>query len=202
LLLQGTEVFFVKSAGANNPPANAPPGGSILAEVACEFNATQTCNYDEPSFKSYLLRWMALTTQLVPGTGGRVMPLLAASALAASGQCTGNVSNPVTSQPLTNMCGRRWYQNTWDGMYGVGEQMSALSVFQNNLIASSGPPLTANTGGNSTSNPTGGTQGDSTQLNADPIYTKLITSGDKAGAGILTAIALILVVVGTYWMIV
>ena len=190
--LKATDVFFVKSAGANQPPAVPPPGGQIMAEVACETPEPQTCNYDQPSFKAYLSRWLAVTTQLVPSTASTIMPRLQASAQGAAVQCAGQGKN---------MCGRRWYQNAWDGQFGVGEQMSAMSVFQNNMIANAAAPLTLTKGGTSESDPGAGA-GAGGNLQLDPNAANAPTTGDKAGAGILTFLSLLLVIGGTSWVII
>jgi hypothetical protein len=194
-----TDVFFVKNAGANAQGGPAPPGGTIMAEVACEFPLTQTCDQDQPSFKAYLSRWMAVTAQLAPITQSVIMPRLQASAKAAAAICTGTIPAINGFEAGQNGCGRRWYQNSNDGFMSLGEQMSAMSIIQNNLILSRRAPLTAQTGGNSTSDPAAGTTINQNIL--DPIYTEEITTGDKAGAGILTALALALIIGGTSWMI-
>jgi mannan endo-1,6-alpha-mannosidase len=148
-----------------------------MSEVACETN--QLCNRNQNAFKGFLSIWMAFTTTMAPWTTQRIMPKLQASAVGAAAQCTGGSDN-VT-------CGRRWYQNTWDGKSGMEEQMSATSIFASNLISQSVEPVTATTGGNSTSNPGAGT--------ADPnptpkVNVKKITMADTVGASILTATVL------------
>ncbi|MCJ1244516.1 hydrolase 76 protein [Trapelia coarctata] len=193
LLYNGTEVFFVQSAGQNQPPGNAPPNGQIMAEVACEFPTPETCDTDQPSFKAYLARWLAVCTQLAPWTEAFINPRIVASAKAAAAQCTGQNSN---------MCGRRWYQIPWDGYFGVGEQMSALSVFQNLLIAKVEPPVTAAKGGTSIGNPSAGGSGSGVDPNTQAALGRNIGTGDKAGAGILTALSLVMVIGGTWWMVV
>ena len=162
-----------------------------MSEVACEFPEPQTCNYDQPSFKAYLSRWMAVASQLAPFAAADIRPRLKASAIAAAAQCAGQQKN---------MCGRRWYQDHWDGFFGVGEQMSALSVFQNNLIDTAKAPFTAKTGGNSKSDPGAGT-GDDAELILDPALRAPITTADRAGAGILTFISIVMVLSGSGWMI-
>ena len=191
-LLNATSVFFVKTNGANTPAKQAPPGGQILAEIACEFPEPQTCNYDQPSFKAYLSRWLSVTMQLAPFTNQTIAPLLQASAQAAAATCTGNGGN---------FCGRRWYQNVFDGNFGVGEQMSAMSMFQANLIHSVGPPVTAKKGGTSKGDPTAGQGTEGGTIN-DPAATDAIGGGDKAGAGILTVLSLALAVGGSTWMVI
>ena len=170
-----------------------------MAEVACEFPNPETCNYDQPSFKTYLSRWMALTTQLVPNTTSIIMPRLQKSAMAAAGQCSGQIAG----QPIGTVCGRRWYQDTWDGQSGVGEQMSALSIIQSNLIGKVAPPVTANKGGTSQGDPSAGSSGsDGGHVVTNPVLTKNIGGSDKAGAGILTALTLILILGMTWWIVV
>ena len=163
-------------------------GGNIMSEVSCEVN--QKCNYDQPSFKAYLSSWMAFTTQMAPFTTSQIMPKLQASAQGAAAQCSGG-SNGVT-------CGRRWYQNTWDGEQGVGEQMSAMSVFGSNLIPKVAAPVTSSTGGTSKGDPSAGTQA---QAGTVPGDVTVVTTKDKAGAGILTALVLGGVLYTTWWML-
>ena len=165
-----------------------------MSEISCEGPAKQTCNQDQPSFKAYLSRWMAITTQMAPFTADIIMPRLQKSAAAAAAQCIGGKSG--------RMCGRRWYQTDWDLQQGVGEQMSALSVFQSNLIAKVNPPVTQVQGGTSKSDPSAGSGGDSGTITSNPIITRVISTSDKAGAGILTALTLILVLGMTWWIIV
>ncbi|KAL8998480.1 MAG: hypothetical protein Q9188_006095 [Gyalolechia gomerana] len=166
-LLKGTMVFF--------PPQY---GGNIMQEVACE--PYGSCNNDQPSFKAYLSRWMAATTQIAPFTANFIMPKLRASALGAAKQCSGPPNGGTT-------CGRQWNSTTWDGTLGIGEQLSALSVIQANLISKVAPPVTMARGGTSKSNPLAGT-GDTDSTRVDPNLTRKVTTGDKAGAGILTAL--------------
>jgi Glycosyl hydrolase family 76. len=115
-------------------------------------NQTATCNVDQRSFKAYLSRWMAATTKVAPFTYDLIAPKLQASALAAAQQCNG----------ADNACGLRWTMGTqYDGSAGVGEQMSALEIFQSNLIDQVVGPVTNKTGGTS--------QGDSSAGTATPI---------------------------------
>ncbi|KAK8188432.1 glycosyl hydrolase family 76-domain-containing protein [Phyllosticta capitalensis] len=168
-LLSGADVFFPSDFGSQ-----------IMSEVSCE--PGQTCNNDQPSFKAYLSRWMAVAAQLAPSTAAAISPRLRASAAGAAKQCSGGAS----------ICGRRWYQDTYDGTAGVGEQMSALSVIGSQMLhldaagawSAPRPPLTAYTGGNSTGNASAGTgDGGATGLG---LGSHEITTGDKAAAWILT----------------
>ena len=107
MLIAGAAVYF--------PTEN---GGLTLSEVACEKLAT--CNNDQSSFKAYMSRWLAVTTQLAPFTAQGITPKLQASAKGAAGQCSGGNNG--------RMCGRRWYTTTWDGSSGVGQQVPPLPL--------------------------------------------------------------------------
>lgn len=172
-LLNGAEVFFPTQYG-----------GQIMSEITCEQG--QTCDNDQPSFKAYLSRWMAVAAQIAPFTAAQIVPKLRASALGAAKQCSGGAGGI--------MCGRRWYQDAWDGFQGIGEQMSALSVVQANMLATGAvqqAPLSANTGGKSEGDPSAGTGSGM----AKPKYKGEITDRDKAGAAILT-VGMVLLTVG------
>ena len=150
-----------------------------MVEVACEPEAT--CNYDQPSFKAYLSRWMAATTQLMPSTYDTIQPLLKTSAQGAAGQCSGGTDGQT--------CGRTWYSTKWDGKSGVGEQMSALSIIQANLITKVAAPVTQDKGGTSKGDPSAGSSTDGQpSVMLGSILTRKITAGDRAGAGIVTVI--------------
>ena len=159
-----------------------------MSEVACE--PTQSCNNDQPSFKGYLARWMAATTQLAPFTNDLIMTKLQASARGAAAQCSGGTDG-VT-------CGRRWYEPQWDQRYGVGEQMSALAVIQANLISKVTAPVTNNTGGTSKGNPSAGT-GVGTDA-SNPEALREIKTSDRVGAGIVTTLLLLSLLLTLWWM--
>lgn len=147
-------------------------GGNIMSEVLCE--PTGICNRNEILFKGLTLSWMAFTGVLVPSTYSQILPKLQGSAEAAAKSCTGDTNNT---------CGIRWYTGTWDYQIGLEEEVSATNVFVANLIAYNRTrPVTSTTGGNSTSDPTAGQNDHSTSK-----ALSKITTGDKVGAGILTA---------------
>lgn len=153
-----------------------------MVEVACE--ELNTCNIDQPAFKAFLSHWMAATIQIAPFTFDFIMPKLRASALGAAGQCSG--------APRGNtMCGRFWFSKTWDNKQGVGEQMSALSVIQANLIMKVPGPVSLKKGGTSKSDPSAGRlNGEEDPADLPTILTREITAGDTAGASVLTAATL------------
>ena len=160
-----------------------------MYEVACEQQGT--CDVDQQSFKAYLSRWMAVTMKVAPFTRDLIWPKLEASSVAAAAQCSGP----------NNACGLQWTKGaTYDGLTGVGEQMSAMEVIASRLINNVDGPVTHSTGGTSKGDPSAGSGQDNSGDN--PLATSPVTTGDKAGAGILTAVILIGILGGAWWMVV
>ncbi|KAH6653041.1 family 76 glycosyl hydrolase [Truncatella angustata] len=156
----------------------------IMWEPPCE-STSAGCNTDQQAFKGHLARWLAYTAKLAPFTYDTIKPLLESSATAAAEQCSGSPASSWKGHSGT-ACGFSWLANsTWDGHYGVGEQMNAMSVIMSNLFATSPSPYTSSTGGSSTGNADAGAS-DSSKI----ATAAVITTGDKAGAGILTALVL------------
>ncbi|MCJ1414902.1 hydrolase 76 protein [Xylographa parallela] len=176
-LLNATDFFF------------SPNQTNVMYETACE--PYGTCDIDQLSFKAYLSRWMAASTQVAPFIYDAVMLKLQASATAAAQQCSGG--------PTGTTCGQKWTDGTvWDGTSGVGQQMSALEVIQSNLVKNSTPPITAATGGTSKGNPAAGSSG--TVVSTGAIITQ-ITLAEKISAGFITAFACIMVGGGVVWIV-
>lgn len=162
------------------------PNG-IMTEL-CEVPGK--CNNDELTFKAYLSRWMAMTTQMAPFTSDTIMPVLMSSATAAMEQCSGTF--------FPNNCGLRWSQNaTWDGSNGPGQQMAALEVLLGTIIKKQSAPLTNSTGGTSASNPNAGFNGSA--VDPGSIVTPA-THGDKVGAWFLTVVFIMASVAGCYFL--
>lgn len=133
------------------------------------------------SFKAYLTRWLAATTFVAPFTRDLIMPKLQASAKAAAAQCSGGANGRT--------CGLSWSKApAWDGTYGVGQQMAAMSAIFVNLLPLQdvGAPLTNNTGGTSVGNPNAGSHSV-----ANPETPTPVTEADRVGAGILTTAVLV-----------
>ncbi|KAH6645836.1 family 76 glycoside hydrolase [Truncatella angustata] len=170
-LLNGTDVFFFSDENGSPP---------VMIEIACE--GVGLCNLDQRSFKAYLSRWMAATTKWAPWTYGRIKPLLMNSAQAAAQQCTGGENG--------RMCGLRWANNSgqWDGSTGVGEQMAAMEIVLANMIHDAEPPVTNSTGGTSVGDPTGGGSDIGRTDPQGSIVFAPLTTGDRAGAIIVTVI--------------
>lgn len=107
-LLAATDTFFTPYPNATD----------IMFEAACELQTS--CNVDQWSMKAYLARWLATSSIVAPYIAGRVGTLLRASALGAVSACT--------SGAYGNTCGSKWYVKGFDGVTGLGQQLSALEV--------------------------------------------------------------------------
>ena len=187
----GSQVWYERVDGLLTAAiTNFFPNG-IAYEKICEAVPSK-CSIDMLSFKAYLTRWMAAATKQAPFIYERVKAVLETSAKAAALQCNGSPAD----HPNGRMCGLSWAKGaTWDGTSGVGQQMAAMEVIQSNLIQQAKAPLTSNTGGTSKGDLTAGV-GDSTT----PGSVKPITTADRAGAGILTALVAAVVLSGLAWV--
>lgn len=158
---------------------------NIAYEVACE--TIMTCTTDMLSFKGYVHRWLAVTTQLAPFTYDQILKVLKVSTQAAIDQCTGGSSG--------RECGFQWHSGTFDNSVGAGQQMNVLGAVSSLLIDHADAPVTNSTGGTSVGNNNAGASSDNFRGSTTPP-----TTGDKAGASILTIVVL-LTAVGTFgWM--
>jgi mannan endo-1,6-alpha-mannosidase len=157
----------------------------IAYEVACEEH--MSCTTDMLSFKGYLHRWMATVGRVAPFTHETIIAVLKTSTQAALSTCTGGDSGRV--------CGFKWSTKAYDGTQGAGQQMNVLAAVSSLLIDQTAGPVTNTTGGTSVGDPNAGSKSDSFDGHVTPP-----TTGDKAGAGILTFIILSMAV-GTFsWM--
>ncbi|KAI0817301.1 mannan endo-1,6-alpha-mannosidase DCW1-like protein [Xylaria sp. FL0064] len=120
-LLQASRSYFSPFPNATN----------IMYEHACE--QYDSCNTDMKSFKGYLSRFMAATTQMMPSTRKDVQELLGASAVAAGKACSGGDNGTV--------CGQKWYVGGYDGNPGLSQQMTALETVQALLAFNAQPPF-------------------------------------------------------------
>jgi mannan endo-1,6-alpha-mannosidase len=167
--------------------------GGIMQEQACE--TVELCDTDQQSFKGYLARWMAATTQMAPYTFDTLMPLLQKSATAAAQACTGSPASGFNGLPGT-ACGFKWTTGSFDGLVGVGQQMNALSAIMYTLTSRVAAPVTAKTGGTSIGNPSAGLQNSSNLPTFAPIKT-----GDRVAAAFLTTAICFSVVGGGFFVI-
>lgn len=168
----------------------------IVYEQYCEPHGI--CNDDQRSFKGYYLRWLAAVIQLLPDLHDTIMPLIQKSAEAAASVCIGTPTEVTIGHPAWDghpgtACGMTWLtQGEYDGSYGVGEQMSALSALSYVLVDNVRPPFTNETGGTSKGDPGAG------KSNEDKLQVfSPLTIGDRVGAGFLTTFILAGIIGGT-----
>ena len=128
LWAERTQGFLEAAASFFSPYDNST---NIMYEEACE--TVNTCDNDQFSFKGYLSRFMWASTLLAPFTGPAVTTLLTVSSEAAAQACSGGSDG--------TMCGQKWYIGGCDGVFGPGQEMSALETIQGLLSAQSIPPL-------------------------------------------------------------
>lgn len=155
---------------------------SVVYEPPCE--PQSTCTTDDYSFKGYMLRWMAKTTQMMASTYDTIYPLLLATAQAAAEQCDGTATASEGATLDGYACGFKWTDGAaWDGTSGVGQQMSALQAVFFTQVKDAPVPYSADSGGTSTGDASGGS--DKTDTSVDGV--KAITTADRVGAAFLTA---------------
>jgi mannan endo-1,6-alpha-mannosidase len=128
----------------------------VIWEPACETNFN--CDNDQFCFKGFLAQYMALATQLAPFSSAQIQPLLESSAKAAAQYCDIGTN--------LSMCIMWWTGADGPVTTGVGQQMSALNVFNANMVkfteigsgngTSGGGLSTSSTGGTSQGNPNAG----------------------------------------------
>lgn len=162
--------------------------GKIMYEAACQ--PSNQCNNDQRCFKGIFSRFLSLTAVMAPTLSTEIMEYLQSSAEAAAKSCSGGTDG--------HTCGLNWGSDGWDGLYGLGEQMSALEVIQNLRVFEKTAPLTESTGASSKSNGSAGTS------RSDKVVSQQlhISTKDRAGAGIITAIVIILLLLVTWWVVV
>ncbi|KAG8410995.1 hypothetical protein J3459_016753 [Metarhizium acridum] len=164
----------------------------VAYELSCEFSlGGSVCKTDMLSYKGYLVRWLAVVTQLAPHTAGKILGPLRKSGEAAAGQCTGGASG--------RQCGFYWTEGKFidprvDKTSGAGEAMDVLAAVSSMLIGDVAPPVTNATGGTSKGNPNAGGKDNGER----PV--KPVTAADKAGAAILTILLLVGAVSLFVWM--
>lgn len=140
-------------------------------------------------------RWLATAAQVAPIVSQPIITTLKKSTAGAVKSCA-DVANPNAYSTAT--CGYRWTTGEYDGLAGAGQQMSALGALTSLLVAvdpqSVVAPVTNSTGGTSVGNPNAG--GDTKLAKPlGPVQTK-----DRVGAGILTALILVLMSSALFWM--
>ncbi|KAL4929163.1 glycoside hydrolase family 76 protein [Aspergillus undulatus] len=161
-------------------------GGKIFCEVSCE--KLHTCDRNMLNFKGWSSMWMAMAGILVPETYDTVLPKLQGSAAAIGRQCDGGSNGE-------NLCGSRWYQDTWDGIQGLEVQQAALGGITGTLMM-----LVGNGAQTIENNP------DAKERYLDynddqPDSLPKITTGDRVGSWILTVLWGSGIVAAGWWLI-
>lgn len=150
--------------------------GAITDQV-CE--ASDQCYKDanDPLFKGLTMSWMMDIALLIPSLKQEILGYIQSTAEAAGESCTGRSGAA---------CGGRLY-GKYDGQASMENQITGVEVFSSAMLKflkEDAVPVNVNSGGNSSSTAKPGGEDTDASL---PVYSK-ITTGDKAGAGILTAI--------------
>ncbi|KAG7108888.1 Mannan endo-1 like protein [Verticillium longisporum] len=163
-----------------------------MFEQRCE--PFKQCNIDQSSFKGYLARWMAGTAQVVPDLFDRIMGLLRPNAQSVASVCVGDPDQGFPGIGGT-ACGLAWQpRGQFDGLVGVGEQMSALSAVMYTLVQKERTaPVTAQTGGTSKGNPQAGMEPHSWEF-------KPIQQAERVAAGFLTVGILTSLMAGVFFV--
>jgi mannan endo-1,6-alpha-mannosidase len=174
-----------------------------MKEYACESNGeqdgsnpnelskAQPCNPDQRTFKAYFSRWLAKNVMLAPFTADQILPWLQGSATAALKRCTGTAPGIV--------CGRRWYRDDNEAP-DIGHQMTVMSVVQSNLIQHV-PALADLKSGTSVGNAGGGGSIEKPPTAEEILATRAMSTGEKAGAWIMTSVVCIAIAGGASFLI-
>lgn len=160
---------------------------NIMYEAACQ--PSNQCNNDQRSFKGIFSRFLGLTCLMAPTLSPEIQSYLEDTTPGILSSCTGGTDG--------HTCGLNWGNGSWDGYYGLGEQICALEALQNRLIWTKPGPLTVSTGATSKGNGSAGT----TTAKSSTINELTITSKDRAGAGIITTLILLILLAAAWWMI-
>ncbi|KAJ6164764.1 hypothetical protein N7470_003436 [Penicillium chermesinum] len=154
----------------------AKTGGGI-SDQTCE--ATDQCDEDanDPLFKGLTISWLMDVALVVPTLKPKILPKIQITASLAGPACTGHGGIA---------CGGHLY-GQYDGQASMENQITAVQVFSAAMLPylkADAAPANVDTGGNSSSDAKPG--GGDTDASL-PVY-KNITTGDRAGAGILTVL--------------
>lgn len=160
----------------------------VMYEAACQ--PSKQCNNDQRCFKGIYSRLLGLTCLMAPSLSAEIQKYLGVNSAAVLRSCSGGSDG--------HTCGLDWSNSSWDGIYGLGEQISALEALQNRLVWTKPPVLSEKDGATSKGNGSAG----SSKSHTDTANELNITGKDRAGAGILTTLAIILLLLGGWWIIV
>lgn len=161
----------------------------IMYEAACQ--PTTICNNDQRCFKGIFSRFLGLTCLMAPTLNDEIQEYLEATTVGVLKSCSGGSDG--------HTCGLNWFKDTWDGLYGLGEQMSALEALQNRLVWTKSPPLTQDTGATSKGDGNAGSGSTSVLAVSNELDIK---SKDRAGAGIITFLVILMFFGSAWWMMI
>ena len=165
----------------------------VMYEAGCQLvTGPNTCNNDERCFKGIFSKFLGYVMLLAPSMNDVIRPYIFASAQAAAESCSGGTDG--------HTCGLDWLVGKWDGIYGLGEQICAVDIFNLLLIHDMPGPLTQGTGATSVGDPAAGTN--STGSSLITVNQLTISTKDKAGAGVITALVIIVLVASGWWMMI
>ncbi|KAJ5787600.1 Six-hairpin glycosidase [Penicillium paradoxum] len=188
-ITDGSDVWKQRIEGIISGLGTFFPNNQDIMAQSCE---PKRCDLNSRSFKSYLARFMGATIPLAPFTEQLLGPKIRTSALAAAEQCNGP----------DNACGLVWTDHTeYKSTTGIGEQMAALEIFKANLVHTVKAPVTGKNGGTSKGNDGPDGSGRSGDTKQGDIRTRKIDSGDKAGAGIFAALAVVMPIGAAVFMV-
>lgn len=190
----------------------------IMYEAGCQLlNGTNVCTNDMRCFKGIFSRFLGLTMLMAPQTKDWIWDYITTSAEAAAASCSGGYDQ--------HTCGLDWTIQKWDNLYGLGEQICALDIFNTLQIFTRPMIYTAkdlpeiypvieqpknNTSYNSTNNltgqvpQTGPVYGFSDAgLNSSTVTARQLDLGtsDKAGAGVITAVVVLFLMGTSAWLV-
>lgn len=184
---------------------------SVLYEPACMSlgpNGRLTCTNDQRCFKAVFLQLVGNTMYMLPQAKNLMWDKLSTTAQAASWSCSGGYDG--------HTCGLNWTYSGYDGNAGLGEQICALGAFNAILApekskiyrAADLPELyqASNSSANQTESSQGsvygyGDAGANSTQNVTAHKLNLDT-GDKAGAGVLTAVVLLFLIGSSAWLVI
>ncbi|KAI0157264.1 glycoside hydrolase family 76 protein [Xylariaceae sp. FL1272] len=193
----GSDVWRQRTQGLATRATELFFEDGVVYEQACE--PFSQCNNDQQSFKGYLMRWFTASSQVASFAFDTLMPLVQSSAAAAATQCSGSPPADQFQGDPGTACGFKWANTTgFDGLVGVGEQMSALSALQYSLVKQVDTfkgPVSANTGGTSVGDVNAGADDESKLPELPPI-----TTTQRVAAGFVTTAALLGVVGGSVFV--
>lgn len=183
-LLNFTQSMFISKESAH------------LWEPPCE-TTSRGCNQDQQSFKGYMIRFLAFTAKTAPWTADVVHKIIRQAGQDAAGVCSGPAAAGKYMGADGTACGFSWLkEGAYDGLVGVGPQMTALAAVFYNLQNDTKPPATSEDRGTSKGNPDAGSH------MAQPMpELRAIVTADRAGAAIVTALITAGILGGSWFLI-